>query len=1059
MRELRATLKAMKFLLVVAISMSTALCQQAQIAGLIRDPAGLNVRGAEVGVRNEETGGRRQTLTNSSGFYSVASLNPGTYRILVRSSGFETIVQEGVKLAVGDNARLDFTLRLGDSRTIVTVEGGHPLINMEDASIGTVIGRDIIDKMPLNGRGIQSLIELTPGVEAVSVTPDNAGQISVNGQRSVSNYFTVDGVSANFGAGVVSLLNIDSVGVSISQAGGAQLPANNLMGTFSNLVSPDALLEFRIQTSTFAPEFGRMPGAQIGLITRSGTNRYSGSLFEYFRNDVFDANDWFNNRAGGPKSPLRFNNFGGTLGGPVRIPRLHRADDRTFFFFSFEDLVMRQPQPTESFGVPTAQTRLSASPLSAPIDAALPLPNRPPSALQARQGWAGFVRSFSTPTDQQTWGLRIDHYFSDKLIGFFRYNQAPSRRTLGGDFVEPLTLFQSSAGTSMLTAGVTESVSPAFVNEIRANLSRQNVNADTTYLSLNGASPFPVNLLFPPGYSPQNSNIVIEDYSNPAIPEIQLGLLATSRSRQIQVVDQLSYTRGTHQFKFGVDYRMFNLLYKPPKTASTFTFTDLPHAQLLNVEEIVRPADLAYRVPAFSLYAQDTWHMLRRLTMTYGVRWEFEPAPRATSGGMGIYNLANLADLSSLAAAPPGSPFYRTQYTNFAPRMGLAWQMREHGNQKTVLRAGAGLFYDSAQGGFENLSAAAAEIKYFAQPPLNVLSSGAQPDFVVRSGLTVVAAPGYTRPRTYEWNVALEQSFGQQTFSVAYAGALGRRLLGTVRGESTALHLDLSISGNYFSSSYNALQLQFNRRMSKRVQALLSYTWSHSLDNLSDQTGGSLGPLDTSVFFHPDQNRGDSDFDIRQSFHGALFATIPAPRNGRSAILLRNWTASTIFFARTGLSTNLLAYTATGLTLRPNLVPGQPLYLYGGGYPGGKSINPDAFMPVSGAEQGDLGRNVLRGLGAWQADLALHRELRLSEHSTMQFRGEAFNVFNHPNFANLGGNGKVPQQAIWLQSYFFGAPLYSLAAGLSPQGALGQLNQLFQIGGPRSLQLALRLTF
>jgi hypothetical protein len=1049
----------MRFLLVAAVLISPALCQQAQIAGLIRDPAGLNVRGAEISVRNEETGGRRQTLTNNSGFYSVASLNPGTYRILVRSPGFETIVQERLQLEVGDNARLDFTLRLGDSRTIVTVEGGHPLINMEDASIGTVIGRDIIDEMPLNGRGIQSLIELTPGVEAVSVTPDNAGQISVNGQRSVSNYFTVDGVSANFGAGVVSDLNSVSVGVSISQAGGAQLPANNLMGTFSNLVSPDALLEFRIQTSTFAPEFGRMPGAQIGLITRSGTNRYSGSLFEYFRNNAFDANDWFYNRAGAPKAPLRFNNFGGTLGGPVRMPRLHRAaDDRTFFFFSFEDLVMRQPQPTESFGVPTAQTRLSASPLSAPIDAALPLPNRPPSALQASQGWAGFVRTFSAPTDQQTWGLRIDHYFSDKLIGFFRYNQAPSRRTEGGAYREPLTLFRSSAWTSMLTAGVTKSVSPAFVNEVRANLSRQNVNADTTYLSLNGASPFPVNLLFPPGYSPQNSNIVIEDYSNPATPEIELGLLATSRSRQIQIVDQLSYTRGTHQFKFGADYRMFNLLYKPPKAASTFTFTDLPQGQLLDIEEVVTPADLAYRVPAFSLYAQDTWHILRRLTITYGVRWELEPAPRATSGDISVYNVTNLADLSNLAAAPRGSPFYRTQYANFAPRIGLAWQMRERGNQKTVLRAGAGLFYDSAQGWFENLSADANETRFFGQPSLNVLSSGAQPDFVVRSWLTVAAAPGYTRPRTYEWNVTLEQSFGQQTRSVAYASALGRRLLGTVSGESTGLHLDLSISGNYFSSSYNALQLQFNRRMSKRVQALLSYTWSHSLDNLSDQSGDSLGPLDTSVFFHPDRNRGDSDFDIRQSFHGALFATIPAPRRGRSAILLRNWTASTIFFARTSLTTNLLAYTATGLKLRPNLVPGQPLYLYGGEYPGGKSINPAAFMPVSGAEQGDLGRNVLRGLGAWQADLALHRKFRLSEHTTVQFRGEAFNVFNHPNFANLGGNGQVPQQAIWYSSYF-GYAANSLAAGLSPRGTLGQLNQLFQIGGPRSLQLALRLTF
>jgi hypothetical protein len=158
-------------------------------------------------------------------------------------------------------------------------------------------------------------------VEAVPVIVDNAGQFSVNGQRSVSNYFTVDGVSANFGAGAVSTLTYGYGGsLSISQAGGAHLPANNLMGTFSNLVSPDALQEFKIQTSTFAPEFGRALGAQIGFLTRSGTKRYSGSLFEYFRDDVFDANDWFSNQQGLRKSPLRFNNFGGTLGGPVRIP-------------------------------------------------------------------------------------------------------------------------------------------------------------------------------------------------------------------------------------------------------------------------------------------------------------------------------------------------------------------------------------------------------------------------------------------------------------------------------------------------------------------------------------------------------------------------------------------------------------------------------------------------------------------------------------------------------------------------------------------------------------------
>src|ERR1035438_5465203 len=203
------------------------MCQQAQIEGLVRDPAGLNVSGAEISVRNEETGGRRQTRTNDSGFYSVASLNPGTYRILIRSAGFETIVREGVKLEVGDDARLDFALRIGDSQTVLTVRGGPPLMNTEDASIGTVIGRDFIDEMPLNGRGIQSLIELTPGVEPVPVEPAQTGQFSVNGQRGTSNYYTVDGVSANFAAGAVAALGYQP-GISISQAGGGQLPASNL---------------------------------------------------------------------------------------------------------------------------------------------------------------------------------------------------------------------------------------------------------------------------------------------------------------------------------------------------------------------------------------------------------------------------------------------------------------------------------------------------------------------------------------------------------------------------------------------------------------------------------------------------------------------------------------------------------------------------------------------------------------------------------------------------------------------------------------------------------------
>jgi hypothetical protein len=1051
-----------KLLLAITIAASTAVCQQAQIEGLVRDPAGLNVSGAEISVRNEQTGGRRQTRTNDSGFYSVASLNPGPYRILIRSTGFETIVREGVKLEVGDNARLDFALRIGDSQTIVTVHGGPPLMNTEDASIGTVIGRDFIDEMPLNGRGIQSLIELTPGVEAVPVIPDEPGQFSVNGQRSASNYFTVDGVSANFGAGSVAAQGYHA-GISISQAGGGQFAANNLMGTFSNLVSPDALQEFRIQTSTFAPEFGRAPGAQVGLITRSGTNRYSGALFEYFRNDFLDANDWFSNLDGLRKSPLRFNNFGATLAGPARIPHLYRGDDHTFFFFSFEALTMRQPQPTHSFAVPTAQTRLSESPLSALLYNALPLPDLPAAAVNAAPGWAGFAEGFSAPTAQQTWGLRLDRYFGYKLIGFFRYSVAPSNQHTRPGAGLPLTEFDYAANTVMLTAGLTQSISPALVNELRANFSQQTVTANADYLAASGAGPFPANLLFPQGYSPQNSTISIGDYSSPSIPTIQMGFDGSSRSRQFQIVDQLSYTRGTHQFKFGVDYRLFDIVYTPPGTQSGYIFTDLPRGTVANLQVAVAPGDLAYRVPAFSAYAQDTWHALRRLTITYGLRWELEPAPHLTRGDVTPYSLSSLTAISG--PAPPGTPFYPTHYANFAPRIGVAWQMLDHGSRKTVFRAGTGVFYDSGQSWFASVNLVPeAFYSYPADLPLGALASGAVPSSVfIPPPSGAAATPGYALPRVYEWNATLEQSIGDRIFSASYTGAAGRRLAGTALGSeyfgSTVVPAAVYVIGDYFSSSYSALQLQFSRRAGKRVQALVSYTWSHSIDNLSNVGGGASPPFGTGIFLDPNYNRGDSDFDVRQSLHGALFVALPSPRSGAAGALLRNWTASTIFFARTALPTDLLAY-GYSVIQRPDIVPGEPLYLYGGGYPGGKSFNAAAFtLPPNGVTVGDLGRNALRGFGAWQADLAVHREFRLTERAAMQLRAEAFNVFNHPNFANFSGAGSAyPLQDIAFQPGW-AVSQTTLAAALSNLGTLGQLNQLFQVGGPRSLQLALRLSF
>jgi hypothetical protein len=1040
-----------------------AIGQNAELSGLIQDPSNSGVSGAEVSIRNEQTGGRRNTRSNGSGFYSLPALSPGDYRLSIRAIGFETVVREGIKLEVGENARLDFSLRLGDFRTEVTVHAGPALINSENASVGTVIDRDIVDQMPLNGRGIQTLIELSPGVVAVPVVAGDRGQFAINGQRSDANYFTVDGVSANF-ALANPLTSMQSTGgVLLAQAGGAMIPANNFLGTFSNLVSPDALQEFKIQTSTFAPEFGRSPGAQIGLVTRSGTNRYSGLLFEYLRNDKTDANDWFANQLALPKSPLRFNDFGGTLGGPVRIPHLYDGHDRTFFFLSLEDLVMRQPQSPVSFLVPTLQARQNAPPVVAALLNAYPLPNRSSGSVgdPAAAGFSEYVGSYSLRQNQQTFGLRLDHAFSNKVISFVRYNRAPSTRL--APFEENPTVGNYAIGTETLTIGLTHTPAPNLVNEVRLNGSRQFATSDSTINSAGGAQRLPDSLFFPAGYSSKDS--LVDFVISPA-PLLAFGFVERDGSRQLQVVENLSYSSGPHQFKAGADYRWFSPVTTLPRFGSVVGFSGLygpsgaytgtmPEAGILfdNIPST------AFVVKAFSAYAQDTWKVGRGLTLTYGLRWEVDPAPRISAGQSAIVGgITNPTDLSTVYFVPPGKPIYATSWSNVAPRVGIGWKIHTGPARQTVLRIGAGRFFDLGQGGFEGGGYHATTLVNYTNQPIGSITGGS-PSVPYTQPLSVGvesvigAAQGYKLPYTWQWNATIEQSIGQQTFSAGYVGALGRRLVGWILGPTTPV-LGLIVVNNDASSSYNALQLQFNRRLSSRLHMLVSYTWAHSIDNLSNDvpytTGSGVDPLP----FDP-RMRGSSDFDVRHSLNGSIISALPSPHGGLAAGLFRNWTANSIFLARSALPTDLFA---DSLGDRPNVVPGRPLYLYGSGFPGGKSFNSSAFsIPLDGLN-GDLGRNVLRGLGAWQIDFSLHREFKLSERLNLQLRAEAFNIFNHPNFAN-SSDPDTPGRLTLTPGAGFGSATQMLATGLGPSNVVGQLSPLFQIGGPRSIQFALRFRF
>ena len=342
----------MGFLAVILTCAASGFAQSdtASLSGTVLDPQGRPVPEVEVKATRIETGNISISTTNSVGIYFFSSLVPGHYQIAVTKTGFKEIVAKGLTLQVEGRVEQNFALQLGSQAETVTVEGGALEINTTDATVSTVVDRKFADNLPLNGRSFQSLIELAPGVIPTAGS-GNTDTFVVNGQRETSNYWTVDGVSANFGIGG----NIGNPGAGL----GGQAGATSLSGGTNSLVSVDALQEFRIETSTAAPDSGLTAGGQISIVTRSGTNQFHGSLFDYFRNTVLDANNWFNgvnvfNPTPLPKAPEQQNDFGGTVGGPIR-------KDRTFFFFSYEGLRLRLPQ-TALTEVPDLQARQDAIP-------------------------------------------------------------------------------------------------------------------------------------------------------------------------------------------------------------------------------------------------------------------------------------------------------------------------------------------------------------------------------------------------------------------------------------------------------------------------------------------------------------------------------------------------------------------------------------------------------------------------------------------------------------------------------------------------------------------------
>jgi hypothetical protein len=1046
-------------ILIACTSSVRAQTGTATLSGIVTDEGGSVVPNCEIQLQSVARGNVTTVKTNNDGIYVFSGVQPGPYNLTIRRSGFKQVDFLNLLLNTQDHIQQNFRLQVGSVSESITVNSNSEHMETDNPAVGLLVDRTFVENTPLNGRSFQDLIALAPGT--VSSAQGN-GLFSINGQHDDSNYFTVDGVAANINPGIPNT-------PSSAQGLSGVLPGQTALGTTQTLISVDALQEFKIQTSDYTAEYGRQPGGQIQLTSRSGTNDLHGSLFDYFRNDALDSNNWFLNQRGISRQPERQNDFGGTVGGPLEIPRIYDGKGKTFYFVSYEGLRLTQPQFSGVFDVPTTAFRQFAAPGVQPFLNAIPVPNGPESGDQCAASLdpsnpayafsctAQWSAGYSNPSSIDSFSFRIDQAIGDNLFLFVRYADTPSGFSIrnGGSELDTTT-----NNTRTWTVGATANRGGNLLDEFRFNYSSSQATFVTTPVAFEGAVPYSKSLVLPVQYAPGNEPVqggVNENLpiaNSFYIPQYDRNL---SHVQQYNLVNSLSLTHGRHAVKFGADYRRLAPLYNPEEYIDELNLNSVAAVQQGFADAaFIQAGQPGHPVFSnFSLYTEDHWRATRFLTVDCGLRWEFNPAPGASNG---TYPLAvTTGDLANAQLAPAGTPQYHTIYHNFAPRFGFAYQVFPSAEHALVIRGGFGIFYDTGQAegasGYAGypfsvlrmatnvpLPASAADL---VPPPLG---NPLVPPYQFLNG---VNDPNLKLPYTEQWNLSIDQGLSSRNvLTVSYVGNNGRKLLFTesfANGVSgNPAFTGLNFTSNAASSSYNALQIQDSGRVAPGMQLIASYTWACGIDDSSTD----------SPLFAP--LRGNSDNDIRQILNVALNYQIPFASSNRFVrALTAGWSLDNRFTALTGYPVDIFQglYTLpNGVqdVFRPDVVPGVPTVLHNvPGALGGWELNPLAFSPVplnpdgSPARQGNLGRNFIHGPAFWNLNTAVQRNFPLLDRLHLIFRVEAFNIFNHPNAGHID---------TFLPSSTFGQSGGAVAS-------IGVPNPLYATGSARSLQLMLKLEF
>jgi hypothetical protein len=1066
-----------------------------EITGRVSDPSGAGVPGATVTLTSVSTNAVRTTDTTSSGDYTFPSVPPGFYNVKTEHKGFKTATSNNVEVQVQQTVRLDVSLQVGQVSESVEVSAAADLLQAENASVGTVIENRAVTDLPLNGREYLNLVALSANVDTLSPGSGQAGSreggdranqsISAAGQRIMFDYFTLDGVN-----------NTD--------------PDFN---TYIALPSIDAIQEFKVQTGVYPAEFGHQV-TQINVLTKSGGNEYHGALFEFVRNDVFDARPYSFTTVHANKSPFKWNDWGFELDGPVRIPKLFNGRNKLFFMINDEWLQQRQ-HSQGTYSVPTAAMRMGdfsayPTPIYDPLTGLngmtkTQFPNNiiPPSRLDPISqkllayypaailpGFTNnYVQQNSAPLNRDGLTLRMDFVESSKSQWTGRYswgneNQENTGLTITGSKI--LTGYEEYLGSN------TRTLTPNLVNEARFGYSR-------LYNSIGTLSAFTTDSVTGLGIPGLSAGSPVT-WGVPSMTFSGDGFSALGDSSDgpyqiedntLQFVDNVSWTKGKHTFRFGFEYNRQNFnqvgnqfsrgqfTFQPNATQSSpnaagaktggDAFAEFILGDIYTSTVAVAIADANYQRNAEAAFIDDTWKVTPKLTVSLGLRYELTPPwtdilnneftvalPLIYDGTGGPTSqepyFVRQGNCSSPYTGPPAinvfwtntpavcsngmfpNQLMQTKYKNWAPRVGIAYSPDE----KTVVRAAFGIFYDQDIGNarFDMARNIAARVSIFPSVAGQGLPwSMAAPAGQTAGGEAVAQVPppysyvdnyNHATEYTAQYLLNVQRQFkGNWLVELGYLGNESHHLYGfqdanqappgTV-GTAVSRYpwADMGIiqlvqdGGN---GNYNSLSIKGTRRFSNGISVITSYTWSKAIDNTSGIRSQGYDTLFPQNSYCLQCERGLSAFNVASRSVTSVLYNLPVGKgrmvNINNPILngvVGGWEVGGILTLQSGVPGTLSiggvdnASTGEGGYDRPDATGTSP---YVSNPTPSRWLNLNAYYEAPAGQFGNVGRNTIVGPGVVNLDAQIHKEFHMfyNEHHVLQFRLEAFNSINHPNWS------------------------------------------------------------